>query len=716
MGTIEHSPIGDPCQRCGKPPQWHKGARKRPELVEYMRAYHRLHPRENASKRIIGVDGEGQGRKDFETGDGEHRYNYLCAADEDGKTWDIGNDPRKRLTTEECLEFFLDLPTRSLIFAFAFLYDLTKILTDLDDPSLYLLFHEKKRQKLVDGQMLYSPVEWGPYHLNFMNRKFSVRRGKRRATVWDIFAFFQSKFTKACVDWQIGDKASIEDMERMKERRSDFDAQSWNEIQVYCQSECKHLANLGRQLLTAHEDAGIKLQQFFGAGSTAKALMNKYGVKEYIDNDVPAEMREAIACAFFGGRFENSVIGSIRRPVWNADISSAYPYAATFLPCLTHGRWKKVERNLENEIERSRLALIRWTLPGPGSTICASWGPLPVRKADGSISFPLAASSGWTWKEEFLAARKLRPDVRATHAWVYTSDCNCQPFAFLPEIYLERLRIGKDSRGIVLKLGPNSVYGSLVQSVGFRPPFQCWIWGGNITSTCRAQLLEGMACAPSLSDVLMLATDGLWSDSEIILPKPKDTGTWNAVDSKTGEHKPLGGWEVKPYPRGVFAARPGIYFPLEPTMEDIAKVRARGLGRKILYDQHRQVISAFERGDSSVLIGARSCDVETRKEYGTQRFVGAKTGMSWSPRQGVKRNANYGEWVDWPTEINFDPRPKRESVNSDGTLKCWDNLDGRFNAPSLPYDAALKTDEDVLLQLAGLIAEEQPNADFVEVD
>jgi hypothetical protein len=720
MPTIVHNPQGDPCAACGKPSAWHKGAAKRtPADRTYQRAYRKTHPNPKNRSRIIGIDGEGQGRF-------PHLYNYLCAGDENGEIWELGDSANKRLGTAECLDFIIDLPTHSLVFGFAFLYDLTKILTDLDDASLYLLFHEQKRARVVHergkASIRYTPIDWPSseaylagtgFRLNFMNRKFSVAKGHRRATVWDIFAFFQSKFTKALVDWQIGKPAEILEMERMKDQRSNFDKQAFWEIRLYCQSECKHLATLGRELLGAHEKIGIELQQFYGAGSTAKAMMNKYGVKEFIDNDVPGEMKEAIACAFFGGRFENSVIGSQNRPVWNADINSAYPYAATGLPCLIHGRWKKVRKNLDNEIERARLALVNWSLPlcAPNMSGSESWGPLPVRKADGTIAFPLAASSGWTWKEEFLAARKLRPDVLATFAWVYISDCNCRPFSFLPDVYLERLRIGKDSRGIVLKLGPNSVYGSLVQSVGFRPPFQCWIWGGNITSTCRAQLLEGMAAAPSLSDVLMLATDGLWSDSEIILPGPRDTGTFGARN-KDGELAPLGGWSVKKYPRGVFAARPGIYFPLAPTAEDLAKVRARGLGRKVLYEQHKQVIAAFERGEPGVLIGARACDVETRKEIGTQRFVGAKTGVSWSPREGAKRSKNYGEWIDWPTEVSFDPRPKRERVEADGrTLKCWDY----FAAPSLPYDSAMKTDEDVLLQLAGLIAEEQPNADFVEV-
>ena len=212
--------------------------------------------------------------------------------------------------------------------------------------------------------------------------------------------------------------------------------------------------------------------------------------------------------------------------------------------------------------------------------------------------------------------------------------------------------------------------------------------------------------------MLAVATDGVYTREDIVTPKPDDTDTWELPDDK-GKivKKPLGGWEVKEYPNGVFAARPGIYFPLDPTEDDIAKVRARGLGRRVLYEQHRLAMQAYERGESSVVLGARACDVATREEQGTTRFVGAKTGLSWCPKQGVKRSENYGEWIDWPTEVSFDPKPKRERILEGGRLKCWDY----FEAPSLPYEAAIKSDEDKLLELAELIAIEQPDGDFADI-
>ncbi len=472
MVRPDHKPTGEVCTRCGVASTLHRGSR-----ADYRRTRAKTHPAPRARDLIIGLDGEGQGRRCNDCRahgakragcDCGHVYNYVAAADEGGRTWELGSDPRKQVTTEDFLNFIVDLPAQSLIFAFADLYDLTKGLQGMPDNLLYLLFQEGRRAKIVQGkngpEVRYRPIKWRDFSLNYMHRRFTVKRGKVSKVVWDIFAFFQSKFTKACVDWQIGDKETVQAMERMKERRGAFDAQSFAEIKAYCQMECLHLAQLGRQLIEAHENAGYKLESFFGAGSTASALMKKHDVREYI-GEVPAEMKEGIACAFFGGRFENSVIGEIRRPVWNADINSAYPYAATFLPCLIHGRWRHRKTGLEQAIERATLALINWSLP-PCADLSTSWGPLPVRKANGTIAFPLSASSGWTWKAEFCSARNLRPDVHALSAWLYETDCSCRPFGFLPAVYLERLALGKDAKGIVLKLGPNSGGAPAIKFVG----------------------------------------------------------------------------------------------------------------------------------------------------------------------------------------------------------------------------------------------------------
>lgn len=681
MWTPQHQPTDTVCTLCGVHASRHKPRAPRPE---YQRGYNKAHPRPNASARIIGIDGEGQGRR-------LHNYFYLAGADELGNRWRLSpRDGERRLTTGECLDWLLNLPTRSLIVGFAFNYDLTKILTDLDNATLFLLFHEKRRARIMDGRVVYRPVLWRGYSLNYINRRFTVSRDKRRATVWDIWRFFQGKFTSALIDWQVADKAKLTRMSEMKELRSTFDKLSVPEIQEYCDEECTYLAQLARRLIDAHDKAGLTLKTYFGAGSTASVFLDKLGIHEK-RGQIPDGMREPVACAFFGGRFENSCVGPIAGPVWNYDIASAYPYQATFLPCLQHGVWR-LSRS-DRDLELAQLACVRWSIISP--IIGAAWGPLPTRASNGTIAFPLAApEGGWTWKEEFLAARKLQPNIDFREAWIYESNCVCEPpFASVPSYYRERLLLGKDAKGIVLKLGLNSgTYGKLAQSTGINPPYQSWVWAGNVTSGCRAQLLESIGLASDPWNVLMFATDGVWSKEPLDFRPPRETRTGDTA-------KPLGCWEEKLFPRGVFAVRPGIYFPLEPSEDALKEVRARGLGKKTLYEQWPRVVEAWEQGKQVIELG------------GISRFIGAKSALTRGVKSGITRSDDYGEWIDHKVNVSFDPRPKRcEQIGQ--RLVPWQS----WSHESVPYKHALLSPEAVLMALAEQIAEEQPDADWTSYE
>ena len=689
----EHYPFGDPCEHCALPARRHRIARvrtyaKRAPRREYHRDYQAARPRK-ATLRIIGIDGEGQGRE-------RHVYNFLAAADEHGQTWTLGEERTKQVSTEDFLDFLLDLPSRSLVIAFAFLYDLTKGLEDLDDDSLGDLFHESRRMYFKDGRARYRPVRWRGYKLNFINRRFTVAKDGRRVTVWDVFAFFQSRFTKALLDWKVGNADEIKAMEWMKERRGELDKLPFEKVKEYCLSECIKLATLGRALLDAHDRANLQLKSYFGCGSTAAALMNRHNVRSF-KADPPAKMRRAIACAFFGGWFENSVIGSITKPVHTYDINAAYPYALFGMPCLTHGRWEWVTLNLERRLRQARLALVHWTNPGgQGPT---SWGPLPVRRANKTIIFPLAAVDGWSWREEFLAARAGWPSVEATGAWVYETDCDCRPFGFMSDVYLERLALGSDSAGLPLKNGMNSAYGKQVQTLGHNPPFQSFVWGGNTTSNCRAQVLTAIASDPD--HVLMVATDGIAADRELVLPAPRDTGTGDARKLGDGKKGALGEWDHKVNKRGMFFARPGIYFPLDTSELDEESrqkmVRGRGLGRRVLHENIDRILEGWESGKQEVVLPK------------VGRFIGAKTGLHLRGGKWV-RGDKYGRWVSWPTKVSFNPIPKRRSVLTGGRLEPWP----RATRASLPYVKAEISDEVAALRMAQTIADEQPNGDYTE--
>ena len=104
------------------------------------------------------------------------------------------------------------------------------------------------------------------------------------------------------------------------------------------------------------------------------------------------------------------------------------------------------------------------------------------------------------------------------------------------------------------------------------------------------------------------------------------------------------------------------------------------------------------------------------------RFCGAKTSIS-KGRRGYSRAhgetvvlpdgsehamPSYGQWIVRPVDMSFDPMPKREKLEKDGTL----GLRSFAGFESLPYDRALISKETVELKMAELEMSEQPDGDY----
>lgn len=714
---------------------------------------------------FIGLDGEGQGyfRKpvydaailagkspdeahELAVDKDDHRYVFLAAATSDGtRKWWIAND--QGLTTEQCLDFLINLPMRrTRIFGFALGYDWTKILTDLPNDILYRLLRPELRPRrgpeAVKGPV---PLYWNGYVFNMQGTKVVISKGSKRHVIWDIFKFYGSKFVEALKAWKVGVKALWDRMTKMKNQRGDFDRLTKEEVRAYCFEECACMAQLAEKLVSAHRAVGLQLKSFYGAGSSAGAMLKVMGIQKKIV-EVSDEMKHAVACGFFGGRFENSIIGAIREPVFNFDISSAYPYQLCFLPCLEHSRWEYTQREKDIHGEDVANALIAYGL-GPSAGRHA-WGPFPFRldgKEKGSTCYPLESGGGWIWREEYLAGARLFSGVQFRGAWVCRRSCDCVPFRRIPDYYRERVRIGKEGPGLVLKLGTNSCYGKLAQSVG-NALFNSWVWAGCITSGTRAQILGLLGQHRDSDNLLMIATDGVYTREDIKPPEPIFTGTLDLVDDEESYkkrlvkdpncartvHKPLGGWERKVAERGVFCARPGIYFPMNPTEEELADVRARGVGKMAVLKHHREIVDTWENRDRSApLFGKGGTKVVLPA---VSRFIGAKSSIHRKPVKDKPRefiysradgtqerpkdsNADhkmpaYGQWIQRPVDMTFYPMPKRAGVNPNGLTLTLRRLSQ--DVPSLPYDKALRSKETVEMQAAEQEQEEQPDLDFAE--
>ena len=725
-GWPQHIPKADPCPKCGERAAYHRNIRHKVVLDDsghcircgLPESHHRTNqsdkrgPRVRRKERdrrtihepIVFLDGEGVGRF-------PHRYTYLAAVNEENEL--IGEiEHAGGLSTYSVLEFLLGLEVKR-VFGFSIHYDLTKWLHDMPDHQIYDLVRPERRKGIGKrkGRPYLRKIYLGfnattnkpGFELNYLRAKVTVRRAKWNGrhyqgfgpilTIWDIWRFFACKFTTALTDWQVADKAKLQRMLAMKEQRGEFDRLSSNEIRDYCKEECLYGAKLVRSLIQAHEDVGLRLKSFYGAGSTATALLNVMNVRAY-KADPPKELEHAIACAFFGGRFETSRVGPIYDKVYNYDISSAYPYQTTFLPCLSCGRWERLGNHADTAIESASLALLYVK-----SNSERKWGAFPHRMRDGTITFPLRNSGVWVWKREYLAARRFC-DVKLLDGWVYRTECDHKPFGALPDYYLERLRLGKDAKGIVLKLGYNSCYGKCAQSVG-EAPFQSWVWAGNITAGTRGQLLDAMAAASNPWSVLMTATDGIFSLERLQLPEPIDTGTGRGG-------KPLGGWEEKVYANGIFLLRPGIYFPLFPKPDELKDVRARGMSKAVLLENADKILDHWRKHGPK-----RDFQV-----LGLQRFIGIRTGVQvYTEKEGPRRSRDkngrvtYGEWIDYPIDLSFNPAPKRERILKDMRLAPWKTM----RVPSAPYKKGKLSKDAIALKEAEEILSDQENGDFTNL-
>lgn len=221
-------------------------------------------------------------------------------------------------------------------------------------------------------------------------------------------------------------------------------------------------------------------------------------------------------------------------------------------------------------------------------------------------------------------------------------------------------------------------------------------------------------------NLLAIATDGIFTRERIAAPAPLETGTNIEYEKKkklpNGNtivqvvRTPLGGWEEKKYENGMFFARPGIYFPMNPTKDDIDHVKARGIGKSKLLEHWQEIINAWKGGGLDAI--AKIAEVD--------RFCGAKTSISLTKGKYRRAGAtdgklpHYGQWIKREIEMGFNPMPKRAGLNSDGfTLGLRSLPNSRM---SMPYDRAIRSYEAKAMAAMAQEEIEQPDSDFCEAD
>jgi hypothetical protein len=518
----------------------------------------------------------------------------------------------------------------------------------------------------------------------------------RAAHVWDVFGFFQKAFVKALADYRCGtcgackakpqehcvkalwSAAELLRMTQMKADRSAFDPSRAQEIAAYCVDECRYLSFLVRDLLTQvkgfDEKLYARMRNWDGSGAIAGAWMSVNDTKQSLparDISNPAEpvpeftlagLPESIALsAYFGGRFEISEMGYMGT-LYGYDINSAYPAITVNLPCLAHGRFRRLPAGTDGLVsyQAGRTAVyLAGSRTAPDRALDddalyaraqSRFAPFPFRTDDSGSTAGVAKDAiyychggkRWIWQDEIAAARKHygADAIPLYDGWLWEAEpCDCNPFASIPDMYKTRQEYVIIGNGIekVIKLILNSLYGKTAQSIGWNidakgiknpPPFQCFIWAGLITSGCRAMILD--AIMQPDADVVSIATDGILSRTEITgIPAPKE--------------KILGQWEAgKAY--DAYCWQSGVYAYF--TDKGKRKYATRGFSAREI--QAEQLIAAWITGQETVSANPTE-----------SRFIPMKSGIL---RDGALEYI--GQWIPSIHDVSF-THNRREPILTD---------------------------------------------------
>jgi hypothetical protein len=585
---------------------------------------------------FCGVDGEGGNQPDDAALFGE-RHNYLLLRAGGHLLY---NDNRP-LGFQDCAEFLCGLPRDRTYVSYFFDYDATKILESAPWERVGRLFTGMGLVDIGDFQVGYTP-----------HKSFRIRaRGDERPAleINDLGTFFQCSFVKALEDWNIGTPEQRYGISRGKLQRGDFRGMTEKTI-AYNWSEVELLEMLADEFARTCADLGYFPQRWQGPGQLASAVLAHNDVPRRRDISLCSnrKMMELANEAYYGGRFENAAHGPVHGPVYQYDINSAYPHAMRSLPCLLHGSFRSVK---DRPADLGSLWFGRVAFTSQHDSVLAH---LPVRTRDGGLIFP-RTGQGVYWSPEVRAAERAGMRVEFQSGYVYEKGktCSCDPFGFVSGMYAERKALGKSARGKVLKLGMNSLYGKLAQSVG-SPPYANPVWASLITATTRAMIADACALAPAA--IASIATDAVFST----VPLPLPTGSQ------------LGEWDLTVHESGLFLVQPGVYFSGDSAHSN----KTRGISANVFAASRQDFMRAWTSlTESGFNFPAHTVPLTVKQ------FISLRQAKAWGTPHKT------GQWLNSDRRVSFEIRPKRMApLRRDAAGTWWSSApSGSVDEVSVPY-------------------------------
>lgn len=619
-------------------------------------------------KPFIGCDGEGAGE------DRQHRQHYqlLRCGDQELFTG-------RPLGLVECLEHILAQPDteHAILVGYSFGYDATQILRHLPPDALRNeVIDSETGEVLHEGNGLFDPVPLGinvryTYHgsygieyipnvrlrvcrvaptLHEASGTFRTRAipGTSR-TIYDVFGFFRRPFLSALKAFGIGAE-HWPMLERMKKNRGS-QRKITPEIRRYCAIECSLLAQLMEKFREHTYGAGMRPNEWSGAGKLANYLHRQNGTMDnlHVQMSVPKIVRDFASEAYYAGRFEVTRHGLVESPVYQYDKRSAFAAAMVNLPCLAHGKWHRADgERLVQATLAGELFIARVRFNQPSGPLCG----LPMRAEDGRLAWP-RQGGGVYWSCELRAARALGMTINFAGGYVYEKCCTCCTFQWIEALYQARQALGPE-QGEPIKVALAALYGKLAQRRYGVPRYHNLIHAGLVTARVRAELLEAIRQAPEA--IVMLASDGIFSLAPLSLPIGDNLGEWR---------------QEAVHPR-LFIVQPGLFWSPD-------KQASRGIPSSV-WAEHK---GTFERAWRRYVTKRDAKQHPPSVVVPIRLFVGlryaALTGRSDAGRWLVENNGK-------GRELSFSWSLKRDRPLWEGDAIATAPIGGGPDLESVPYD------------------------------
>jgi hypothetical protein len=598
---------------------------------------------------------------------------------------------------------------KPIFISFGFSYDVGQIVKDLSYEKRWELNAGKawsQRDNGLPGDLMHYPVLYKGFALTCIPGKmltiFRLKdpanpfyydgRGvkhvshKHRICIYDTFGFFQMSFIGALEGFPNAlNREEFDLVVANKAKRGRFKPEDIEEITRYTTLELKGLVNMLETIRTSLEtaipDKPIRMSKWYGAGAIANAAlklflgnegqahlgnMGQYSIDQWED---PNHFCNWVMRSYFGARIDLARQGNRIGFLYEYDIASAYPAIACELPSMKDGSWELVERPTREQVFTAS-ALSMFEVKTHNYSEDLPFYALPFRTKSGAIMFPPIVwgyymrdhvIAAYKHFDTFIAADALQnycrydkgPEIEIVRAWIFLPANDIKPLAFVRDMFVYRGQMvklnKKDSRGQVIKLLINAIYGKMAQRKGHKgkPSKYASLWyAAAITAGTQRKLMEAALTKPYA--IVAFATDGIYSTEPLDVELPVE--------------KTLGEWEMQKGDKGSFI-QSGVYTV------------------RLLDKNGNPEIKAKSRGFRP--------DNTTKKENETYKEVLDRTLRETIPAQWASGNDAYS--FDYKQYITVGLSVQHRKFNT--TIGCWKNaprdlrLDAMSNKRVLPGEA-----------------------------